>query len=97
MKDNLERRIENIELALFGRTGNYWHGTKELEDGVMIGCCGAMEYIIDPELKRPISKGYHHITVYMPNTLYDGETGAKEERFMLNTFDHVIKGASNAT
>jgi hypothetical protein len=77
----IERRIFNLEMALFGTSGNSWHSTGTLSSGESFGKTGAMTHLTD--LKGyPLSKGYHEITGRCFS--YTGRIGAHEERFSLD-------------
>ncbi len=80
MKDELERRIEMLEMNAFGYVGSFWHSIGKLSDGTITGQIGAMTHIIDPVTKRAISKGYHEITV-IHSDHYRGQTGSRSEEF----------------
>ena len=76
--DKIERRLRNLELSTFGRSGNSWHSRGELSDGTKTGTIGAMTYIVDDD-GFPLSEGYHSIEVVVPHYQYTGRSGAMRE------------------
>jgi hypothetical protein len=83
--ENIERRIRNLEMAMFGKSGNFWHSRDVLEDDTPVGKIGAMTHIVD-ECGYPLSKGYREIEVVFPKSCYIGLVGAREERFEVDCY-----------
>lgn len=82
--EDLLKRIERLEMTLYGKCDNHWHETKALSDGAVIGTIGSMTHLIDPETKMPISSGFHEIKVIVPCHRYEGTIGSKKTTFCVD-------------
>ncbi len=80
---DLLSRVRALEIALFGRTGNFWHEKSTLPDGTEVGTIGAITHIINNK-GFPISKGFHSIESIFPKMDFEGTLGANTERFTVD-------------
>lgn len=95
---DLLRRLETVELVLFGHSGNRWQEIYE-KDGWLFGCPGSTTYLLDPQTKRPVSRGYQSVH-HESSGVFIGTTGALVETFRVPTgfqckfVPHVSGGAA---
>lgn len=80
---DLLRRLEIVELALFGHSGNHWQEIYE-KDGWLFGCLESTTYLLDPQTKRPVSRGYQSVH-YESSGVFIGTTGVLVETFRVPT------------
>lgn len=60
-----------------------WHEKAKLSDGTMTGKLGALTYVLD-NMGKPISKGFHSISVMCDRMIFIGKIGARVEVFTLD-------------
>ena len=87
----IERRLMILELALFGHSGDSWHRT-EARDGWLFGHIGSCCFVLDPQTRRPVSRGYH--SIIGTDGDFQGCTGTRIERFRVDLIFRNNQGNS---